>query len=99
MGTKTVLVLSQREDAHIPPVQEELASMGASVAFCDLADFPERIEMAAQFGSGTPWPGLLIASDRDLRVGVVVIVCSIWRSPRHYHATLCYSCPVRALLE
>ncbi len=99
MGTKTVLVLSQREDAHIPPVQEELASMGASVAFCDLADFPERIEMAAQIGSGTPWTGQLIASDRDLRVGVEDIVSVYWRRPQHYHAPEGYSSPVRALLD
>lgn len=99
MGTKTVLLLSQPEDAHIPPVQKELCQMGVHVAFCDLADFPERIEMAARISSGEAWTGRLLASDGRMDFDVEDITSVYWRRPQPYHAPEGYASPVRDLLD
>jgi len=96
MRTSTVLILSQTGDAHVAPVKEALERRGARVLSCDLADFPDQIQVSAQLAS-SPWKG-------ELRVqGQVVALEEIssvwWRCPQRSHAPEGYEPAVRTWLD
>lgn len=44
---QTILVLSRPNDAHVRPVQEAIQRMGGQMMLCDLADFPEHIQLTS----------------------------------------------------
>jgi glutathione synthase/RimK-type ligase-like ATP-grasp enzyme len=94
--TKTMLLLSQPGDGHLPPVKEALLRMGCRVLECDLADFPERLQLTVQLASA-PWNGVLSYQGQEIAFGDIVSVW--WRRPQVYRASADYSPAVRTFLE
>jgi hypothetical protein len=92
----TVLLLSQEGDGHISPVQEAVVRLGGRALYCDLADFPERIQLSAQLG-GSPWNGKLIYQDQIVALEDIKSIW--WRRPQNYHAPADYAPTVRAFLD
>lgn len=81
--SECVLLLSQAGDPHIPPVKEALDRLGAPVLCCDLADFPQHLQLSAQLSS-SPWRGTLVNRDH---ISTLEQIKSIWwRRPTRAHA-------------
>jgi MvdD-like protein with pre-ATP grasp domain len=96
---KTVLLLSQQDDAHIAPVKEALERLGANAVCCDLADFPEHLELTARLGDASSWSGQMVLSGQDQAWRVQDIESVWWRRPQSYRAPGGYSSAVRELLD
>jgi glutathione synthase/RimK-type ligase-like ATP-grasp enzyme len=90
-----VLILTQEQDAHVPPVEEVLRRQNAEIVRFNLSDFPERIQVAAQVNDG--WQGTLLYQDQIIMLETIQ---SAWcRRPQQYRAPQEYSYPVREFLE
>lgn len=65
--SQTVLVLTDDEDRTASRVTAELAVRGVPVVRVDATDFPTRISMSAEIGTGEAWSGKLteIGSGRE----------------------------------
>lgn len=94
--TKTVLLLSQEGDGHLPPVKEALFKAGCHVLVCDLADFPEHLSLTAQIGA-LPWSGTLSCRGQDIAFEHIVSVW--WRRPQPYRAPAHYTPAIKTFLE
>ncbi|MBV9689510.1 MAG: hypothetical protein JO202_07345 [Ktedonobacteraceae bacterium] len=80
---KTVLMLSCPNDAHILPVQTAVQRMGGSVLFCNIADFPEKVQLSATLSrEQTGWDGTL--SFQQQAVVWRDIQSIWWRRPKRY---------------
>ncbi len=95
---KTALLLSQPEDAHIPPVVEAIERLGGRSVYCDLADFPERLQVTAQIHDGS-WNGEIQVQGQSLSIPLDTLTSVWWRRPQNYHAPESYAPAVRTLLE
>ncbi len=94
--TKTVLLLSQEGDGHLPPVREALVKRGCHVLVCDLADFPEHLSLTAQI-CASPWRGTLSYHGQGIAFEDMVSVW--WRRPHPYRAPAHYTPAVKTFLE
>jgi hypothetical protein len=94
--TQTVLLLSQPGDGHLPPVKEVLMSMGCRVLECDLADFPEHLQLTVQLATW-PWRGVLCYQGQEVAFDDIVSVW--WRRPQIYRASSRYAPAVKTFVE
>jgi hypothetical protein len=92
-----ILMLTKTFDPHVHPVAEALQRRNVSLIRFDLADFPQRIQLAARIGGDAEgWQGPLTfhGQTHDL-----ADIASIWyRRPTHTVIPRSYSPPVRDFL-
>lgn len=79
-GQATVLVVTQRIDPTADLVVTELQRRGATVARCDIADFPQQLQLATTL-NGDRWGGEL-RSD-TWRIDLATITGAYYRRPTH----------------
>lgn len=96
MHKPVILLLTQENDGHIPPVEEALHNRGADVVRLDLADFPERIQLAAHLQNHC-WCGTLRFQGRIIHLEAIQSVW--WRRPQVYRAPTTYTPEVREFIE
>lgn len=77
------VLLSQAGDPHIAPVREALIRLGMTVLCCDLADFPQQLQVSAQL-SASPWGGKLCYQGQEYALDEITSVW--WRRPQRSHA-------------
>src|SRR5258708_31976811 len=90
-----ILVLTQEEDGHIPPVEKALHDRGANMLRFNLADFPESIQLAALIQNQC-WYGTLDYQGR--RINLEDIQSIWWRRPQAYQAPATYPTEVREFI-
>src|SRR6266480_7035427 len=93
---KTILILTQRVDPHIPPVDKEIARRGMQILRFDFSDFPARVQLAASLNS-TTFQGKLRYNDMDYALSDIQSVW--WRRPTPPQAPPEYDRATRAFLN
>ena len=88
MKKKSVLVITQDPDFHVPPVQIEVNKRGFTMQHMNLADFPLKMSLSAHLENAGPWESMLNS------------FTSIWhRRPELYHASTGFTPEERKFLE
>jgi hypothetical protein len=95
---KTVLILTQAHDPHLPPVAEAVRARGAELLCFNLADFPEVVTLSATLESHQDgWSGSLRSQGQCIPLESIASIW--WRRPKQYKAPTTYSPGERAFLE
>lgn len=95
---RTVLILTQSHDPHLPPVAEAIHARGAEVLSFNLADFPEAVELGATLESHQDgWFGSMRFQGQCIALESIASIW--WRRPKQYKAPMTYSPGERAFLE
>jgi len=93
---KEVLILTQSDDPHMPPIAEEIRSRGASIICFNLADFPEQVTLQTMFDRES-WNGVLVYKSHHVLLNSLTSIW--WRRPKRYKAPDAYSPGERTFLE
>jgi glutathione synthase/RimK-type ligase-like ATP-grasp enzyme len=95
---KTVFILTQAHDPHLPPVAEAVRARGAEVLCFNLADFPELVALSATLeGRQWGWSGSICSQGQCVPLKSIASIW--WRRPKQYKAPTTYSHGERAFLE
>ena len=98
VAMRTVLILTQSHDPHLPPVAEAIRARGAEVLCFNLADFPEAVALSATLESRQDrWSGSIRVQGRCVPLETLASIW--WRRPKQYKAPTTYSPGERAFLE
>jgi hypothetical protein len=82
---KTVLILTDSSDPHVPPVIEGIQQRGVQVCRFNLADFPSALQLSAQRSAAcTSWTGVLTYQTQRISLDDCRSVW--WRRPTPYKA-------------
>lgn len=96
MKARTSILLSQVGDPHITFVKDALDRLGGIALCCDLADFPENIQLSAQLFTSS-YNGKLTYRNQNFALADIKSIW--WRRPQRYHAPRAYEPAVQAWLD
>lgn len=95
---RTILILTQSPDPHVPPVIEEIRARGGDVVCFNLADFPEVVALDTTLDSCQDgWSGRISYQGQCVPLDTLVSIW--WRRPKRYQAPEAYSSGERTFLE
>lgn len=102
MARSTVLILTREEDAHAPPVIQELRRRGIQSVCLDLADLPTRLAHAPLVAmlstDACGWEGTCHCPPGEAW-GIEEVISVWWRRPRFPQAAGAYAPPVQTFIQ